>query len=432
MTSIEIGLALAACAGAAGWLLWWTWRRRLRELRELVARIASDEISNVPASLPRSGLFGAVYRELDRMAARIAELDRQISDDHLNLRAILSSMVEGVLIVDGAQRIRMANEGLERMFRFSRSPMNRSIIEVFRNHDLQEAIAQALETQDPQTREVSIEALVDGSYAPKHFQVTAVALTPANKGKAVGAIAVFHDITRVKQLEALRREFVANVSHELRTPLSIINGYIETLLDGALDDRESAERFLRVMGRHGQRLNLLIEDLLTLSKLESGAPGLRLERIDVRECTKRVVEQLERNLEQKSVKVDLQFTDEVTHVEADELRLEQAIFNLLDNAIKHGSRENPALRISTIRQEDQLCLSIEDNGPGIPLGDQPHIFERFYRVHKDRTREAGGTGLGLSIVKHIAQAHGGSVSVTSTSGVGSTFHLKLPLREDRE
>jgi two-component system phosphate regulon sensor histidine kinase PhoR len=232
-------------------------------------------------------------------------------------------------------------------------------------------------------------------------------------------------VTEVRTLEAVRREFVANVSHEFRTPLSIIKGYVETLLDGALDDRPMAVRSLEVIQKHGDRLALLINDLLTVSRMEHRALDLKYCLISLRQILDRVLEQLDSRVRERKASVELAL--DIEHIEVDPPRMEQVFFNLLSNALQY-SGEGVQLRISARQRRDEIEIAFADDGPGIPYQDQPHIFERFYRVHKDRSRDAGGTGLGLSIVKHVVMAHGGHVSVRSTPGAGATFKIALPAR----
>jgi len=236
---------------------------------------------------------------------------------------------------------------------------------------------------------------------------------------------VFHDVTEVRSLEGVRKDFVANVSHELRTPLSIITGYLETLLE-VPPDRATTKKFLATMHKHAQRLNLLVDDLLELSRLESRRLPLKFQTVQLRTCVARALERSDSLINTVGATVNVDIPDEVPVVEADQVKIEQAIFNLLDNALKYGGKSGLKVWISVRRSDSDLLLEVKDNGPGIPLTDQPHIFERFYRVHKDRSRDAGGTGLGLSIVKHTIQAHGGTVSLESAPGSGSTFTIRLP------
>jgi len=237
-------------------------------------------------------------------------------------------------------------------------------------------------------------------------------------------ILVFHDLTRLKQLERTREEFVANVSHELRTPLSLIKGYVETLLDGARNHPEVAERFLKIIERNTNRLDLLIQDLLTISALESGRMKLNLQPVDIRLVAEKVLADLHGKAENKHV--TLANTLPPMPVRADPNRLDQVFANLVDNAIKYG-RTNGKVTVGGRKLDNgQVEIFVQDDGPGIPPEALDRVFERFYRVDKARSRDQGGTGLGLSIVKHIVHAHGGEVWARSEVGKGATFFFTLP------
>jgi two-component system phosphate regulon sensor histidine kinase PhoR len=383
------------------------------------------------------GWLRGATMDLRTLGERLRTMDRRRTDESLDFRAILGSLSEGVLIVDAAQRIRLANDSVQRMFGLPAAPLGRTLLEVFRNHELHETVSSALREGRPQNREVTLDSRQGNRHTQKHFSITAASLDGSSGGGSgarppAGAIAIFHDITELKALSTARRDFVANVSHELRTPLSIINGYLETLLDGALDDRPTAQRFLQIMWKHNERLHLLIEDLLSLSQLESRqAGGLTFERISLRACLERVLERLEPLIKEKGAVIRLELPDREPPLEADAHRLDQAFFNLLENALKYGNAEQPEIRVAAEFDGSEARIAITDNGTGIPQADQPHIFERFYRVHKNRARAVGGTGLGLAIVKHIVQAHGGQVSVESQPGHGATFRFRLPIEQGK-
>jgi two-component system phosphate regulon sensor histidine kinase PhoR len=243
-------------------------------------------------------------------------------------------------------------------------------------------------------------------------------------GERQGSILVFHDLTRLKQLESARKEFVANVSHELRTPLSLIKGYCETLLDGAKDQPEVASRFLLTIDRNAERLKLLIEDLLTVSELESGRVTLNLQPVSLRGSVEKVLGDYQKKATLRSIRLENR-VPELT-VRADSGRLEQVMGNLVDNSIKYG-RESGYVSVEARDIEGGMVeICVRDDGPGIPPESLERVFERFYRVDKARSREQGGTGLGLSIVKHIVQSHQGRVWAKSEAGKGAAFFFTLP------
>jgi two-component system phosphate regulon sensor histidine kinase PhoR len=237
-------------------------------------------------------------------------------------------------------------------------------------------------------------------------------------------VLVFHDLTRLKQLESARQEFVANVSHELRTPLSLIKGYVETLLDGARNNPEVATRFLQTIDRNAERLRLLIEDLLAISELEAGRVRLNLQTLALRLVVTKVLEDFQRRSAGQSMTLVNQAPDLAVH--ADPSRLEQVLGNIVDNAIKYGRTGGTVTVAGRALDGGQVEVSIQDDGPGIPPESLERVFERFYRVDKARSREQGGTGLGLAIVKHLIQCHGGRVWATSEPGHGATFYFTLP------
>lgn len=425
MTYFLIGLLSFAFLAVLAWIYYRRIHLPYQEMREALHRLANrDFTSLVLNEAPVS--FRRTAADIHQISDLLREQVRQLADEGFNLRAILSSMAEGVLIVDSGLRIRLANRSVERMFGLTQSPINRTVIEVFRRHEISETIQQALDERAPQHMEMGYEIREGDHTKMRHFEVSSMALLPSDGAMAIGAVVVFHDVTEVKSLEAVRKEFVANVSHEFRTPLSIIHGYIETLLDGALDDPAMAKHALQVMNKHTQRLNLLIDDLLTISTLEYRSAPLNFELMDLRTALDHVLEQLEAEIKRQNAKVRIDFSASEAVVEADGRRIEQIYLNLLTNALQHGAQENPQITIGMRRDGSRVKICVGDNGRGIPLEDQPHIFERFYRVHKDRARDAGGTGLGLSIVKNIVLAHGGEVSVESTPGEGSRFCFSLP------
>ena len=334
--------------------------------------------------------------------------------------AIFNSMVEGILILDDRGRVQTINNSLERLFNISGDVRGKTIMEAFRLHDL-------LEIADRAHKEGIVEAYdltLQGIRHTRHVEVNAAAIQSPDNNTA-GLILICHDFTRIKELENIRKDFVANVSHELRTPLTLIKGFVETLIDGAKDDPAVATRFLQTIHKHANRLAFLIEDLLTLSLLESGQIVLQRQPTSLRPVVERVFDQLQAAAAQKSITLRNNIASELT-IQADAERLEQVLHNLIENAIKYG-RSGGSIELAAVSLKNEVQVSVKDDGPGIPEEAKDRIFERFFRVDRARSRDAGGTGLGLAIVKHIVQSHGGRVWVDSVLEQGSTFHFTLPL-----
>jgi len=332
--------------------------------------------------------------------------------------ALFNSMVEGMLLLDESGRILLANRAFSQLFGVDGDIRTRTIIEALRLHEL----ADLVEFLGTQKQVLGYELKLTGSNE-RWLQVNGAAISNGD-GRRYGTILVFHDLTRLKQLESARKEFVANVSHELRTPLSLIKGYVETLLDGAKDNPEVSARFLQTIDRNAERLKLLIEDLLTISELESGRVKLNLQAVALRPVADKVFADFKSRAEAKRVNL-LNEAPEI-RVRADTNRLEQVLGNLVDNAIKYGRPEGRVIIGGSAATGGQVEVFVQDDGPGIPPEALERVFERFYRVDKARSREQGGTGLGLSIVKHIVQSHQGRVWAKSKVGHGASFHFTLP------
>ncbi len=407
----------------------WVWQflSGVRQVQEAVARLARRDFRTV-IFRPSDWFFRRTAQDLRVVSEHLQKQNQLLTEEGFSLRGILSGMVEGVMIVDPAQRIRLMNEGLARMVGWEESRVGRPVAEAFVEPDLLRAINRAIE--EGARRVLELQLRTPSGPPPSHrtFEVSVSPLNPGGHRATRGAVVVFHEITKLKLLEATRRDFVANVSHEFRTPLAIIQGYVETLQEDPGGDPALTARALEVMHRHCQRLTFLIDDLLTIARLESQDLPLQLQLVNLQEIATHTIQQLESKIREARASVQLDFPPDLPPIEADSWRVEQVFFNLLTNALRYGTQpDTPAAIVVRASPEGSLVrIEVSDNGPGIPKSDQEHLFERFYRVHKDRSRHAGGTGLGLSIVKHIALAHGGRVEVQSEPGQGATFRVWLP------
>jgi two-component system phosphate regulon sensor histidine kinase PhoR len=371
--------------------------------------------------------LGSLSKAISEMGLQLRNKVEEISKEKDYLQTILKGMMEGVLVVDGRSRILMVNDALRDLLSLSWDVADKMPLEIIRNAELEGAIREVIEDG----RERAFELTLPSS-GGRTFEVIVVGIrsSPEEMGKEGekirGAITVFHDITRLKELEKIRQDFVANVSHELRTPLTTIKGYAETLLEGALKE-EVAFQFVQVIKRHTDRLAKIVEDLLMLSKIESKEFQMKVEPISLEDLIDDVIDFVKEPAEKRKISVSRNEIPSSLALKADRSYLEQVLTNLLDNAIKY-TPEGGRVTISAVEKDQrEIQFLIEDNGIGIPSEDIPRIFERFYRVDKGRSQELGGTGLGLSIVKHLVQAHGGRVWVESELGKGSTFYFTLPI-----
>lgn len=359
-------------------------------------------------------------------AAELESSQRRQQQTNVDAKAqqqvLFNSMIEGLLLLDRTGKIYLANRAFKTLFGLKTELRGKTIIEALRLHELDELVQRVQAEGQVFDYELKLPDLSE-----RWLRVNAAGISNS-AGEREGMILVFHDLTRLKQLERTREEFVANVSHELRTPLSLIKGYVETLLDGARNNPEVAERFLKIIERNASRLDLLIQDLLTISALESGRMKLNLQPVDLHALTDKVLTDLHGKADNK--KVSLTNTVSDLTAKADSNRLDQVFANLVDNAIKYG-RANGTVTVGGKKLDDErLEMFVRDDGPGIPPEALERVFERFYRADKARSRDQGGTGLGLSIVKHIVQAHGGEVRVESEPGKGATFFFTLPVADN--
>lgn len=402
----------------------WVARRLSRPLEQLEGLAEAYAKGELDRPLPTSGSL-----EVERVAAAMQkmaiELDQRIGAlvaERNEQEAVLSSMVEGVLVIDPSERLMAVNAAAARLLGVDeRQATGRTVREVTDNASLQAFVREALRSPSPVERDVPL----DGD-EPRFLQVHGAPVRDAT-GARIGAVVVLNDVTRLRRLETVRRDFVANVSHELKTPVTSIKGFLETLLEGAVDDPANARRFLEIAARQADRLGAIIEDLLLLSRVEQDSDQYAIEKIPTAldPVVRGAVDVCRLKADRKGVRIDVRCEGDL-QAKINPALLEQAVVNLVDNAIKY-SDAGSAVEITTHRDGNAAVLTVRDHGAGIEAEHLPRLFERFYRVDKARSRALGGTGLGLAIVKHIVQAQGGSVDVESRPGTGTTFTLRFPL-----
>jgi len=387
--------------------------RTARSLTEVARRMAGGDLST-RARQTGDDEFGELGRALDQLAKNLSRTLGELREERDRLGGILAGMQEGVLLLDRAGHIYVLNPSLREMLLVGPDSVGKTVLEVVRHTELKELLDQGRRSPEPVTREIDF-----GSLQPRRLLVRAAQL-PGDQG---GLLAVFVDVTEVRRLESMRREFVANVSHELRTPVTAVRSAAETLQNAAADDPVAARAFIGIIERNAERLHDLVEDLLDLSRIESRGLKLTIEPLDVDRVYDQVLSLFSERAAKRGTMLENEAQEELPRVLADRRALEHVLTNLVDNAVKYCP--NSTIRLRAIAHEQNVELVVEDNGPGIEARHLPRLFERFYRVDAGRSRDIGGTGLGLSIVKHMVEAMGGSVRVESKPGVGTKFGVVL-------
>ena len=396
---------------------------RIDRLKEFSRRVAEGDFR----PLPRDGsgdALDALGISLNRSAARLDRTIHTLTEERNLSSSILGSMVEGVAVVNGSERLLFANPGFAEILGLDVPPTSGSaLVEIVRQTELLEAVRKVL------GGELRVQSeIVTGTLRQHYFAITVAAV---RAGDTTGAVVVLHDITELRRLERVRRDFVANVSHELRTPLTAIQGFAETLLAGAIDDPQNRTRFLEIILEHSHRLARLTEDLLVLSKMDAERLELEIQRLHVSQLMESCLETAQRRAAEKDLRISLNLPEDLPDIAGDRRRLAEVLQNLLDNAIQY-TLPGGQISISARVGEAEVIFTVSDTGIGIPKADQPRIFERFYRVDVARSREAGGTGLGLAIAKHLVEVHGGRLWVDSEVGRGSQFHFSVPLFDSQD
>lgn len=413
-----------------------SYRSRVRWLVDVCRRVAAGDSPPVEPD-SHSDELASLGRALSETSDRLKETIASLSAGQSRTAAILESMAEGVAVVGADERVIFSNGAFAQILGLGESEpatgRGLMLVELVRQSELLVLVKKAL----AERRRVESDVTV-GTLRPRTFAVTAApveAAQPDNfdggvKGnlprETLGAVLVLHDISELRRLERVRRDFVANVSHEFKTPLTAIRGFAETLLSGALEDADHRARFVEIIREHAERLTRLTDDLLRLSKMEAGQFALEFKPVDAAELLTSCMDTARFGAEEKRLQIELHCPTKMPAVRGDAGRLRDAIQNLLDNAVQYtppGGR----IVVSANAKNGDMVFDVSDNGIGIPQADLERIFERFYRVDDARSREAGGTGLGLAIVKHIVEAHTGKIWVESTVGEGSSFHFSIPI-----
>ncbi len=418
-------LFTALFAAGFSYVIFRTVSRPVLELCRASAGIANGDL-DVRLPIPERGALRELACSLSRMAEELKARIGQISREKSERDAIFSALAEGVVVLDLDENIIDINDAAREMFRLESIPLGQGIGGVIRHLELEAFLEKTRSVPAPVEQEFAFQ-LPSGE---KLLRIRASRLRWAGNANH-GLLLVIYDMTRIRKLENFRSDFVANVSHEIKTPLTVIRGAVETLQDGAIRDPGAAARFMSIISLHAERLNSLVQDILSLSQLECRAAGggYTMVPAEMSMPVRAALELAQSRIPEGSA---LRLVSEIVGdpvVEIDVQLVEQAIFNLVDNAIKH-SGESDEVRVRVSRQGDDAVVEVIDHGCGIPADHLPRIFERFYRVDRARSRKAGGTGLGLAIVKHICQLHRGRAEVVSRPGKGTTFSIRIPVRRD--
>ncbi len=434
-------LVILLVAGGVSVLVSRSFSARVSRLKAFSRRVADSDFR--PLLVGRAGdELAELARALNETAARLDHTIRTLTDERNRSAAILRSMVEGVAVVSAEERVLFSNQAFSQIVGLDAAACEgRRLVEVTRQSELLVVVKRVLDTCEAVSSEVVV-----GTVRPRTFALTAtpVRALPAlsldrgagedsvegssekGRGEATGAVLVLHDISELRRLERVRRDFVANVSHEFKTPLTAIQGFAETLLAGALDDRQNRQRFLEIVRDHARRLARLTDDLLKLSQIEADRLEFDLHPVGIAELIEGCLETTRLQAEPKRHTVEADCPAGLPPARGDRNRLAEVLQNLLDNAVQY-TPPGGHITVRARAVERAVVVTVSDNGIGIPVADQERIFERFYRVDAARSREVGGTGLGLAIARHIVEAHGGRIWAESTVGQGSDFHFSVPI-----
>ncbi len=407
------------CTLLLAWIMYSSLINPLQEVSSIAREIADGNLEHyIPAS-PQNEI-GDLARSINFLARTLKTTQDDLNTERGRVQALLSGMSDGVIIMDNWGRVILVNQVVERLFRITMpASKGKNIVRVIRDYELEKLLHDSLDTGKSIKKQIQV-------LTPDR-RVFRVYVTPTNTGEDRGeVVALLRNITDRKMLEEMRSEFVANVSHELRTPLTSVRGFVETLLDGALEEPETARKFLEIINKETERLTKLLDELLSLSRYEDKSNEINMENIDIGDLIKRTVSIISPRALEKNLVITTDLPGDLPPVQGDPDMLRQVLINLIDNAINY-TMPGGTICVAAGIEQGELKVDIKDTGVGISPEHIARLFVRFYRVDKARSRELGGTGLGLSIVKHIVEAHNGRVQVESKEGKGSTFSFVLPL-----
>jgi two-component system phosphate regulon sensor histidine kinase PhoR len=413
-------LGLLVSVGAAAAAATWLGSRVERRVRAMIT--AADQYRR--GEIAAAGLdyghdeLGTVARAFDGTIQELGRRFRDLDRDRARADAILSGMIEGVIVVDGAGRLQLVNRAASQMLKLTEPGLQRHYVETIRHPAIADLLGAALSGSTPEPVHIS---------PPRDAARTIMArATAASPDAPHGALLVLHDITELRRADQIRRDFVANVSHELRTPLTAIRGYVEALSDGTAGSDEH-KRFMEIILRHTLRMERLVKDLLRLARLDAGQETLDLVPCDTRGLIQSIVSDLAQVIQERRQRVNVEIGERTETMTVDPTKLHDVLRNLITNASTYGP-EGGTIDVRAVRQAGALTITVSDSGPGVPDEDLTRIFERFYRVDKSRSRDPGGTGLGLAIVRHLIELHGGHVRAENRPEGGASFVIEIPDR----
>jgi len=415
----------ALLTSALGYAVFRTVSRPVRQLTESATMIAAGNLE-CKLPVPERGMLRKLAVSLSNMAEELKHRISEISGQKAESDAIFSALTDGVIVLDMEGKVISINQAAKKIFNLKASAVGSEINSVVRNDKFAEFLADTLHEHSALEREFRFESMS----GVRFLRLRSSVIHWGDRLDHLRIMIVIYDFTQIRQLENFRRDFIANVSHEIKTPLTVIHGAVEALQDGALEDKKNASKFMQIIALHAERLNTLVKDILSLSKLESKSledARDNMIKVDLSSIAESAMELAAANADEAKIKLKLK-VDNDCKVKVDIQLMEQALFNLIDNAVRHSGEEKE-IEVKISRDGDFARIDVTDSGIGIASEHLPRIFERFYRVDSARSRKAGGTGLGLAIVKHVAQLHNGVAEVASKPGCGSCFTIKIPCKK---